>query len=139
MAHLGHELVHASGAAVPIQLSPIEEERAALAHEYNLQHDLAAVPTTRAQPTTTILPSAGPVGAIRTAQEDRPGAGPVDALRMAREDRPMGLVRTAREDRPTSKNHSELPAISERQLNMLKEHMYRDLMQRLRTEFERGS
>ena len=49
-------------------------------------------------------------------------------------------VRAAREERPLpAPSLPTADVMSERQLAQLKDQVHRDLMQRLRTEFERGS
>ena len=123
VALLGHEMFHVAEAAAPRRRLPVAaEEHAALSHEHRLLHELS-------------LPKATAPG--------RPAAAPMAPAIVphAPVDLPMAApVRTASKTRSlTAPSQPTSDPISERQLAQLKDHMYRDLLQRLRTEFERGS
>jgi hypothetical protein len=112
VALLGHELAHVAARAAPrAAANPAEEERAALTHEHSILHELAAPAAVRAAPAAIVPPpAAAPPGPLRTAREDRPVPSPPAA-----------------------------EALSARQMAQIKDQVYRDLLQRLRTDFERGS
>jgi hypothetical protein len=124
VALLGHELFHVAEAARPQRRLPVAaEEHAALSHERRLLHELStprSTPPVRSVPESTVLsaaprpatPSLSITSAVRTALTERPLPVPSE---------PMADV------------------MSGRQLAQLKDQVYRDLLQRLRTEFERGS
>jgi Domain of unknown function (DUF4157) len=122
VALLGHELFHVTEAASSRRLPVAAEEHAALSHERRLLHELRAPK---------------PIALGRTAAEMAPAVGARPTTSRAQI---TTHVRAAAEDRP-------LPApgppahdvISERHLAQIKDQVYRDLMQRLRTDFERGS
>jgi hypothetical protein len=122
IALLGHELFHVAEAAAPRRLPAAAEEHAALSHEHRLLHELSTRKTTAPG-----RPAAGPVApaVVPHAAVDVPVTAPV---RPAREERSLLAP-----SQPTT------DVMSERQLAQLKDQVYRDLMQRLRTEFERGS
>jgi hypothetical protein len=123
VALLGHELFHVAEAADPHRRLPAAaEEHAALSHEHRLLHEFSTPKTT-------------------APGRPRGGLAVPTVVPHAAADVPMTApVRTAREERSMiAPSQPTADGVSERQLAQLKDQVYRDLLQRLRTEFERGS
>ena len=143
LALLGHELNHVNQSAIP---APTDETQA-LANERKILSALEPGGEATPQPH---LPGSPPPGrpwgpdrvsafASGTAAPSGPApsgpsmeTGAVATLRAARPDRPLGTA--------TSGTSAAVPAaeLSERQLRLIKDEVYRDIMHRIRTEFERG-
>jgi hypothetical protein len=124
VALLGHELFHVAEANAPRQRLPLAaEEHAASSHEHRLLHELStpkSAPPIRAIAEPTVLAVAPRPAAL--------GVSMTPPVRAALEERPLPAP-----SQPTA------DVMSGRQLAQLKDQVYRDLLQRLRTEFERGS
>jgi hypothetical protein len=122
VALLGHELTHVAQAVLPTQRPrPADEELMAQSHESQLLQELSARKTNPLRGTAAEPPAVAPVARIASAAVGGP-------IRAAREDRPL-----------PAPSQTDVAGLPERQLAQLREQMYRDLMQRLRTDFERGS
>lgn len=143
LALLGHELTHAQQSPFP---APGDEDEA-LAQEQKIlsawQPGAGTPPT--ASPRDWPLP--GLPGDPGRGSTVRPGLTPASAQEPP--SRPLdtgsgGTVRAARPDRPLGTATSGASAdaaltdLSEGQLRLIKEEVYRDILQRIRTEFERG-
>jgi hypothetical protein len=122
VALLGHELLHVAEAATPQRRLPAAaEEHAAATHERRLLRELVTPKSTGPVRSETMVRAVAP-----------PSMAPVVTM--------TSPVRTALEQRPlpvASEPTTEL--MSGQQLAQLKDEVYRDLLKRLRTEFERGS
>jgi hypothetical protein len=131
-ALVAHETVHTALAAAQAQTlaapaagSEPEEERLAQAAEQRALHALSRAPT----PASLDMPTLAPAPVV--------AAAPAGAPALAHH-----AIRTA----PTARDVAALPpeppaptpALTERQLRTIKDAVYRDLMNRLRLEHERG-
>jgi Domain of unknown function (DUF4157) len=124
VALLGHELFHVAEAATPQRRLPVAaEEHAALSHEHRLLHEVSTPKST--PPVRSVAESTVPAVASRPVA---PSVSMTSPVRAAMEERPLPVP-----SQPTA------DVMSERQLTQLKDQVYRDLLRRLRTEFERGS
>jgi hypothetical protein len=128
LALLGHEVTHvaqqlADAEPGSFEPSPAEQERVARQNEQAIlrQQSGTASTATSAWPALPTAP--------RPSVLDAPVAAP--ALQAAEVDRPLGIVNGM-------PNNGSLE-LTERQLRQLKETIYRDLRERIRTEFERGA
>jgi Domain of unknown function (DUF4157) len=129
LALLGHELTHVArgahteedrSAGPPGRAALMREELAALENEQRVLQDAARKPVLTA-----------PIGAMPREPTSRASRS-TPAPRAATVDRAMAAP-------PAEGGLSSPPELSPQQLGALKEAIYRDLMDRIRTEFERGA
>ncbi len=123
-ALLGHELTHVAAAAQGKAASPAavaREERTALANEQRLSVELAPPVARPAQPTNASWSAPHPSTPAAT-----PAPTAIPAVRAAAAERPL----------PAAAEPDRLPT---GQVKQLKEEIYRELLDRIRTDFERGS
>lgn len=143
LALLGHEMTHVNQSSLPAPGDEVE----ALANEAKILQALESAPgaISTASFLDSMPPPGRPWGPARSvfstpqppASVQGPPRGPSESgapagLRAARSDRPLG---TGTSGPPPA---AALTEISEGQLRLIKEEVYRDIMQRIRTEFERG-
>jgi Domain of unknown function (DUF4157) len=128
---LGHELTHAAQARLAESHAPRvnrlgddqQQELAALRNEARvLQHVAAAPAVAPVEMPTPILTGTTSVGPPTPASASQPASQP----------------RAAAADRSMLAGNSGAALLSEQQLQQIKDVVYRDLMARIRTDFERG-
>jgi hypothetical protein len=123
-ALFGHELTHVAARARGVDSSAAataREEKSALENEHRLHRELAPPALRPAQPPNAPAAS-GPLPSASVA----PAAASVPVVRAAAIERPL----------PAAALPDRLPA---GQVKQLKEEIYRELLDRIRTDFERGS
>jgi hypothetical protein len=138
IALLGHELTHAAQLSTqdPDALENRDtQEREALINEQNVLHYTSLLEVNRNHPETTRDYKTLPTLNFSAKQPENTQPAPAQAQlpTMASSSRNLSL--------PIESTATSMPPshLSEAQLGLIKEEVYRDLMQRIRVEFERGS
>jgi Domain of unknown function (DUF4157) len=128
-ALLGHELTHVAqlrGENQNTSLTPEAQETEALNNEQKLLHYYSSPQTSRESPTPqTFSPITSYV---------KPNPSPTTQPQI-----PKAALSSRDISLPTETNSNSTFQFTEAQLNFIKEEVYRDLKNRLRVEFERGS
>ena len=133
MAILGHELTHINQEFTQQSNNTyVKEEQLALSNEQTVINYLAA-----SQVSQTFPQSQPPLPQPRLTNNSVPNTNPSPSLSIPKTASSSRNLNTT----PQMNNlNNKFPGeLSPQQLNMIKEEVYRDLIQRIRTEFERGS
>lgn len=143
LALLGHELTHVTQSSLPGPgdevealaneqkiLTALEPARESIRPPYPLELPGRIMPSSAPRDLAFAPGMAAPSGPALPGRLTEAGAGP--SLRAARSDRSL-------ETSPLSAPQAAAsPELSESHLRLIKEEVYRDIMQRIRSEFERG-